>query len=119
MPNLMHGSIVWARVPDENGVNHKERPAVIVTATDDIDVNDPLVAVAVTGTFSNPLRESQVALPFHPSGNTRTKLRRPTVAVCDWIVRIKKADILQVAGIVPPGPLTEIMEKVEALLDDL
>lgn len=117
MPILCQGSIVWARVSDPRGGNEKERPIVIISSMHDIEHHNDVVAVAAStsSALQDPIPENCVSLPYHPQGNTRTKLRRPTVAVCNWLLVVPKSAILEVAGIVPPHVLATIIEKVNSL----
>ena len=113
MPALCQGRIVWATVPDPQGGNPKERPLVIVSATSDIADSDTVIAVAIS--HSATLREPQplyVALPFHPQGNVGTKLRKPAVAICNWVIELPKDSIREAGGVVPPRVLLEIIEKL-------
>ena len=66
---LVQGQIVQAEVCDPEGGNRKRRPLVIVTATSEISDQEPLVAVAVTSRFREPLQDDEVLLPWHPAGN--------------------------------------------------
>ena len=111
MPVLCQGSIVCARVCDPAGGNEKERPLVVITKDSDIST-DPLVAVAVTSTFRRPLQAGQIEIPHHPDGKTRTGLKKPSIAICDWCVAIPKSRITKIIGVVPPRIMLEIMRGV-------
>lgn len=109
---MQQGSIVWAQVRDDHGGNPKERPLVIVTPTDQIGHATPIVAVAVTTSFREPIEPSMVALPWQVDGKVRTRLRRPCVAVCDWMVEIRESDVLRVGGVCPDGVLRKILLRI-------
>jgi hypothetical protein len=72
--------------------------------------------VAITSAVSEPLPQDCVALPFHPQGRVRTKLKTFCAAKCTWLQRIEhEEDIREYLGVVPEDALLEILEKVGAL----
>src|SRR5438132_740820 len=99
MPTLEQGRIVWAELTSSDGAQKKCRPAVVITATSEIDPKEPFIVVAATTKFTEPLADDQVLLPWHPNGNVRTRLQRPTVAVCSWLAEILATDIVHYGGI--------------------
>ena len=115
MSPLVQGQIVQAEVCDPQGGNRKRRPLVIVTATSEISDQEPLVAVAVTSRFREPLQDDEVLLPWHPAGNVRTKLRKPCVAKCSWLCQIAVTDVVEQRGFVPREQLREIIARVNTL----
>lgn len=112
---LEAGRIVWAEIADASG-NRKLRPAVIVTPTDRITSEGPLDVVAVTSRLCEPMPTHHVLLPWHPTGQTRTRLNRRCVAVCTWVARINRGDIGELGGVVPGQVLLEILTKVATVL---
>jgi len=113
---LQQGRIIWANVPRPDGSPGKPRTAVIITATEEIKDTDPFVVVAITSTFQEPLRDAEVRLPFHPQGAGRIGLKRPTVAVCDWLIELTKEHVLQEVGSLPTPVMIEIVEKTRSYL---
>jgi hypothetical protein len=101
---------------DQAGRNSKRRTGVIVTPTHEIREDEPFVVVAVTGTFPEALDATQVPLPWnHDARRVRTRLTKPVVAKCDWLVAIRMEDVQEIAGIVPPAELNRILEQVAKL----
>lgn len=45
---LAQGRIVWVTIPDSRGGNKKSRPAIILTADNDIDPNGSVHVVVLT-----------------------------------------------------------------------
>jgi hypothetical protein len=113
VPALEQGRIIWAPLPDSSGRSKKRRPDIIVTQTLDIKPDEPIVVVAATTKFAVPAPEDHVLLPWHPQGQVRTGLRKPTAAVCSWLFEIRQTDIESLGGIVPPALMLEIVTKVK------
>jgi len=107
---------VWVEIADPGGNNFYHRPVIVLTSDDEIVFSDTLVGVVASNTAANinPRPDDYIAIPYHPAGNCGTKLKKPTVAVCNWIVKIEKCNIAPgcMAGVVPPRILKEILEQV-------
>ncbi len=99
-------------VQDPAGTNPKLRPVVIVTPANEVEVADTLIGVAVTTSFSEPLPENQIPLPWQPEARTITKLSKPSVAVCNWLVSMERSAIVEMKGVVPPRVLEKIIERL-------
>lgn len=112
MSLLQQGRIVWVTVCDPNGENPKERPAVIITATEEIQLDQPIVAVAITGTLENPLPPECVELPWHRNKHPRTGLKKRCAAQCHWLITMNQDDIKEYAGIVPETKMIEILARI-------
>jgi len=109
---IEQGRIVWAMMRDPQGRNQKLRPGVIISDDDEIARTNRIFVIAITGTFSDPLDEWEVRLPWNRSGTTATRLKKPVVAVCNWLIELKAEDVESFAGIVPPTILEEILKRV-------
>jgi mRNA-degrading endonuclease toxin of MazEF toxin-antitoxin module len=112
---LKQGSIVLAQVSDPQGGNSKARPVVIVTPTNEINAQSSLVGVAITGAFSDPLADDEVAIPYHPAGTARTGLRKPCVAKCSWMVIVEPSAVLEQKGFLSTERLVTILTKIASL----
>lgn len=110
--SLKQGSIVWVVVSDQAGRNPKCRPAVVVTPTDDIVQDASFVIIAATSTFSSPLPDNRIELPWHPARHPVTGLYKRCVAVCDWLTETTHDKVQGEAGVVPPGVLARILQKI-------
>lgn len=106
---LQQGSIVWVSAADQAGRNHKCRPAVIVTPTDEIGHGNKIVAVAATGTFSRPLAANRIEIPWHRGRHPITGLYKPCVAVCDWLIEFEVTAVEGHGGVVPRDVLRKIL----------
>jgi len=109
------GQIVWATIPDPRGGNAKSRPAVIVTATDEIDAAGEVQVAAVTTLIGQTSFSETVELPSAPSGHPQTKLKKPCEVVCSWVVSVPVAGLRDSGGAVPVDILAEILAKVQRL----
>jgi hypothetical protein len=115
---LAPGCIVWADdVLDPAGRNPKRRGIVVLEhqtrATGEVEV----VGVAVTGTFPKPLPADHVELPWKRDRNVRTRLDKPSAAVCSWVVHAtfpSEAAVL-IGGFVDGPQLNTIRAKVNDL----
>ena len=108
------GRIVWVEMADVNGIT-KVRPAVIVTASDNIHPDHPLEVVAITSRLQQPLPDDHILLPWHPQGHPRTGLNRKCAAVCRWTARVASSQIQDIAGVVRGKELLEILSKIADL----
>jgi hypothetical protein len=116
VPNLCQGRIVWANVADARG-NIKRRPVVIITSDDDIDGAEEIVGVACshTSVHVEPRPEDYIEVPHDPAGVCRSKLRKPTVAICRWTVSLTKSALAALekedyGGVVPATALEPIID---------
>jgi mRNA-degrading endonuclease toxin of MazEF toxin-antitoxin module len=107
---IRFGQILWAEIADANGIS-KTRPAVVVTATDQITPTGLLEVVAITSHLPDPLPDDHVLLPWHAQGHDRTGLNRKSAAVCSWVAVISMSDVQSIAGLVPSAELLEIISK--------
>lgn len=107
---LKQGRIVWVKLGPRGG--YKERPAVILTRDCDLDPVQPFHVAVGSSQISSPLAPNEVLLPAGvKSRHPLTKLKRPTVIVCDWIAEVRYSDVLQWGGEAPPTVLLEILSK--------
>lgn len=116
MPSpLSQGRIVWATIPDPQGGNAKTRPAVIVTATSQIDPAGEVQVAAITTLIGQAPFAETVELPSAPTGHPQTRLKKKCEVVCSWILSVPVASISDSGGVVPPEILAEILVKVDRL----
>ena len=109
------GQIVWVTIPDPRGGNPKSRPAVIVTATADIDPSGEVQVAAITTLIGQTPFSETVELPSVASGHPQTKLKKPCEVVCSWVVSTPVAGLSDSGGFVPSDLLAEILAKVQRL----
>lgn len=113
--SFSQGRIVWATITDSHGGNEKQRPAVIVTATHEIDPAGEVQVAAITTLIGQAPFSETVELPHAPTGHPETKLKKPCEVVCSWVVSVPFAKLADSGGFVPPEVLAEIVAKVQRL----
>ena len=108
------GAIILAsQVPDQNGVNPKDRPVLLLI--DFEDTHADAYGVAISHTFPHPPPATSIVLPYQRQGNCQTGLSSPSVAVCDWPVIVGKADVIRQMGKCPPLPLNAVLAQLPKL----
>ena len=115
MSTVCRGRIIYVELLDPQGRNLKRRPAVVVTATEEIVPEGEVVVVAISTQRVQAPPEAQVDLPWSRPRHPRTGLSEPCSAVCSWLARVKVSEIRDLGGVVPGRPLLEILN----LLADL
>lgn len=112
--SFTQGTIVRVIIPDSLGGNPKSRPAVIVTATDEIDPAGEVQVAAITTDLGRARSSETVELPSLPAGHPQTKLKKPSEVVCSWVVSVPVASLNNTGGVVPPNLLTEVIARINA-----
>jgi mRNA-degrading endonuclease toxin of MazEF toxin-antitoxin module len=113
VPTPEQGRIILIEVDDPQKRNTKNRPAVIVSRTEEIESDGTIVCVAVTSSIPDNPPADCVLLPYHASGTTRTGLKKRSAAMCSWLFEATEEKITKYLGIVPPKQLNQILEYLE------
>ena len=110
MPSFETGRLLWAIIADPSGFAKPDpRPAMILRPSPD---GKSAVVVVGSTKVSSPLADDQVMLPWDHQGTGRSKLRRPTVAICSWIATLELSEAT-FGGIVHPDCIELIIAKVK------
>ncbi len=123
MTAIRQGQIVWTPVKDNHGNPPKGRPVVVISNDEDNEKESTALAVVLShsAALQFPLPEECIPLLHHTDGHCVTKLRKETVAVCNWVTPIPSDfdsyDTCDVAGIVPRRLLKEIVLKVVGYME--
>ncbi len=113
------GAILWASgVPARDGGDPKRRPVVLLQDLTDAPGHSVL-AVAITTLQLAGLGPISVQIPFQRNGGCASGLREPSVAVCDWILRISSLDIDVKSGYLKSSKLREILEIAARFLSSI
>lgn len=112
--NLQQGTIVWASVLDRRG-QPKERPVLIITESSEIDLDGPIVAVAVSTRYPDPPPADHIEIPWIRRGHPVTGLAKRSAAICSWLVEIHASDVIEVKGHISAKIIREIVDTVRRL----
>jgi hypothetical protein len=82
---------------------------IVATRRTDILRGGPIVVVVASTKFGEPLRPNEKLLPHDPDGHPKTGLKKPCVAVCDWVEKINADDVIDTGGVVPDPLLKDIL----------
>ncbi len=110
MDALRPGRIFWGVFPGRRG-DGKTRPMLVMTRRTDLIRTGRVFAIVCSTDFTEPLLPIEVILPSQEDGLICTRLKRPTVAVCDWTTPYTVADIEETSGMVPAAILQDICRK--------
>jgi len=113
MPAIVQGRVVWALLTSPDGKTTKRRPAVVLTSTEEIKDDEPFAVVVGSTRIDDPLPPNKVMLPWNREGTTKSRLRKPTVVVCDWLCSIRKQDVVEFGGVLPAKLMVEIAKRSE------
>src|SRR5690348_14652717 len=109
MSGLCRGRIVWVELADPQGRNPKCRPALIVTANEDIREDGEVWVVGISTQLDAAPADVQVELPWHRNRHPRTGLKERCAAVCTWLVKVGVRSIQECTGTVPGRQLLDIL----------
>ena len=116
MDNLRYGQIVVVTgMVDPNGVNPKDRPAVVVTPSDELADGAPLIVAAISTLKPGPVPDDHVPLPWHPQGHPRTGLKTNCAVVCRWLQVVEPPQVARIIGFVPGQRLEEVAATLSRL----
>jgi hypothetical protein len=85
------------------------------------DIRDQDEVVGVVASFTaalhDPRPDHYIELPHSHDGKGASRFVKPTVAVCKWVVKLKKSEIKQekIGGIIQPKYIREIILKINEL----
>jgi len=116
---LQRGTVVKKLILDENGKNPKPHPIVIISKQEDIDKHDEVLGVVASHTAAIRGDPDGIHLPHVPGGEGRYPFTKETVAVCRWIVRVKRSDVKpeEVEGFVQLKHLEPVLKKIREIRD--
>ena len=109
---LRYGRLIWAQLKDRNGFR-KDRPGIILTPTEEIEADQPLVVLCVTTSYPSPPPPDHIELPWNSDPRkVATRLARRSAAVIGWFDSIYQNEIIEVKGFVPNKILAEIQRRI-------
>jgi mRNA-degrading endonuclease toxin of MazEF toxin-antitoxin module len=94
----------------------KRRPCVILTPTNEIDLQEELAVMAISTSYPEPTPVGYVELPWHnDKRRVPTRLSRRSAAVVNWLRFVHPDEIEEFAGDVPPTTMLEILKHLDRL----
>ena len=103
---------------DPRGKNPKDRPAVVVTPSDELANGRPIFVLAITTTISDPLPDDHVPLPWQRPRHPRTGLSARNAVVCHWLAIVEPERVERVIGVVNNAELGRIGEILQRLANE-
>ena len=88
--------VIVSEMTDPNGVNPKDRPSVVVTPTDEIDPEGPVIVIAISTLCPARCPTTVSNCPGIPRRHPRTGLRSRCAAVIPWIQEVPTDRILRI-----------------------
>jgi mRNA-degrading endonuclease toxin of MazEF toxin-antitoxin module len=112
------GDIVRVNLLDPNGKNPKNRRAVVLTVSSQIDMEGDIVVAAISTKFDpNNIPPEYVQIPWERRGHPHTTLTEPSVVKCNWLC-IVPANSVAASGHLPPKHLYNVLKAVANLQKD-
>jgi mRNA-degrading endonuclease toxin of MazEF toxin-antitoxin module len=116
VPSPCYGRVVWADLQDSiTGQRFEDHPAVIVTPTDEIQTGREVWVVGISTKHHLAAPEVQVELGWHPQGQCRSGLSKPSWAVCTWVQRISLDSVRRYGGVLRGREMIEIASRIASL----
>ncbi len=117
---MLHlGDIVIVKgLLDPRGRNPKNRPAVVVTPSEELATGGPIFVVAITTSLPETLPDDYVLLPWSRPRHPRTGLNEPNAAVCHWLVTVEADRIFRIIGRAPASHLGRMLAELKRLYED-
>jgi len=112
LPKLQYGQVIWGLFRDPHGFR-KHRPAIVLTPTNEIAEDVPIVVMCVTTTFPEPPPARCIPLPWNPDPRrVATGLAQRSAAVLDWFDTMYPDEIEKIGGRIP----AQLMSTIQRLL---
>lgn len=101
------GDVVWANVPDRNGVM-KFRPLLVIKP-DPADATSNLCCLAISTDPKNDPNDPGIEMPWDAQTGDITGLHQWCRVVLKWHVLVSPADVVRHTGFVTSGFLEEVL----------
>jgi hypothetical protein len=107
------GQIVWAHVPDRNGVAKPDPRPILVTITHPTDRKAPLMGHAISTDPKNDPEDPAIEMPWDAQTGSTTGLYKWCRVVLLWPVLVEQKAIAQTTGSVSPQFLEMTLAKIQ------
>lgn len=113
-PRYKPGQVIWARVPDRNGVvKDKARPILVILVHPKIR-DAPLFGLAISTRADNyPQDDPVIEMPWDASTGSTTGLYEWCAVVLLWRVAVEQVDIERTSGAVSDEFMETLSEKMK------
>ncbi|HEX5244910.1 MAG TPA: hypothetical protein VFW23_16755 [Tepidisphaeraceae bacterium] len=107
--------VVWACVPDRNGIIKSEPRPLLITDVHPSNKKGPFVAHCISTRVIDAPNDPVVEMPWDARTGKGTGLYRHCVVVLRWIVIVEQNQVVDVSGKVEPAFLQHVLEQVDLL----
>lgn len=112
-PTVVQGRIVWAAVPDPQGMNLKPRRCLIVSTPDEIATSNRVRIVGITTDFYS-MELAPYFVPLQWGSSCRTFLTEACSALCTWVIEIDKGNVESTRGFINPPYVEKILLGIQS-----
>ena len=111
-----NGMVVWAKVPDRNGVAKPDPRPLLTTSVHPTDKRAPFVAHCISTRPQNPPDDPVIEMPWDATTGGGLGLYRWCALVVKWSVIVEQADVVDVTGRVDPSFLQTVLDTIRDTL---
>jgi hypothetical protein len=110
-----NGMVVWAKVPDRNGVVKPTPRPLLITAVHPTNKKAPFVANCISTQLDNRATDPAVEMPSDPKTGSGLGLFRRCVVVLRWVVIVEQGQVVDITGKVDREFLEYVLKRIELL----
>ena len=107
--------VVWAKVPDRNGVVKSNPRPLLITSVHPTNKKAPVVANCISTRLENRECDPTIEMPSDPKTGNGLGLYTRCVVVLRWVVLVEPDRIVDVTGKVEPEFLNFVLSRIELL----
>jgi hypothetical protein len=105
--------VVWAKVPDRNGVVKPGPRPLLITSIHPIDKKAPFVANCISTRLDNRDSDPTIEMPWDSMTGKGVGLYRKCVVVLRWIVVVEQSQVIDITGKVEADFFTYVLQRIE------
>jgi len=110
-----NGMVVWAKVPDRNGVIKWNPRPLLITSVHPTNKKAPFVANCISTCLDNRDNDPTIEMPSHPKSGKGVGLYKRCVVVLRWVVVVEQSQVVDITGRVKPELLSYVLNRIEAI----
>jgi hypothetical protein len=104
--------VVWARVPDRNGVMKPEPRPLLITSVHPVKKRAPFVAHCISTRRNNSAADPVIEMPWSAVDGDTTGLFEWCAVVLKWAVILNPVDVVDSTGRVSAEFLNHVLERI-------